>query len=184
MWLTVQPPSSNCFAASVASFGVPTAFSTTSGCEPIAECFDGDDAVSDGTRLPDGRLVSDGAGLLPVADAGADGVTVCVVVIVSDAPAAALCLGLRNARNATTSTAMPSTAIRAPARRSRRWRRASCRATRPCFSLSLSDLDTESARRTLPLTAGAQPTQALHEHRVGRERCRRVDQRVEHLVVA
>jgi hypothetical protein len=46
-------------------------------------------------------------------------------VMVCDPPAAAVWCGLRSARNATTSTAMPSTAIRAPARRSLRWRRAS-----------------------------------------------------------
>jgi hypothetical protein len=109
---------------------VPTAFSTTSGCDPIAGRLDLVDSLPDalsesdepdGPSEPDGPTESDPPPLDAVPD---DGGTVRVVVMVGDASAAALFLGLRSARNATTSTAMPSTATRIPARRSLRWRRA------------------------------------------------------------
>ena len=46
-----------------------------------------------------------------------------------------------------------------------------------------SDLDSEAPGRTLTLAAGPQPAQSLHQHRVGRQGGRRVDQGIEHLVV-
>src|SRR3954462_13566429 len=47
-----------------------------------------------------------------------------------------------------------------------------------------SHLDAEAARRPGPLPGGAQPAQPFHQHRVGGEGLRTVEQRVEHLVVA
>src|ERR1700746_2627686 len=45
-------------------------------------------------------------------------------------------------------------------------------------------LEAEPARRARLLAAGAQPSQPLHQHRVGGQRFGSIDQRVEHLVIA
>jgi hypothetical protein len=47
-----------------------------------------------------------------------------------------------------------------------------------------SNLYTESTCRPLPLATRAQAAQSLDQHGIGRERRRRVDERVENLVVA
>src|SRR6202000_1411118 len=45
-------------------------------------------------------------------------------------------------------------------------------------------LEAEAPRRARFLAAGPQPPQPLHQHRVGRQRFRPVQQRVEQLVIA
>src|SRR5690348_4670025 len=47
-----------------------------------------------------------------------------------------------------------------------------------------SGLDAEPARRARTLASGPQPAKPLHEHRIGLESLRSIDQRVERLVVA
>src|SRR3954453_18541461 len=50
--------------------------------------------------------------------------------------------------------------------------------------IQCSNLDTQSTCRPLALATRPQPAQSLHQHRIGRERSRSVDECVEHLVVA
>ena len=107
--------------------------STISGCDPMADA--GDDSDDTGALGELGGAECDPAECEPEAgcEVGADGDDATDVTGVRVAGPASLLvfLGLRNAMIATTSTTTPRTAISIPTERSRRCRRATCRATRP-----------------------------------------------------
>src|SRR4051794_40769412 len=172
MSVTVQPASSKRCLAPAARPLVPVLFMTTSGTdlgstggasdERCAEPEEDEEPAGRGAAAVRAEVVGD------VEVEGDRDVRSAAGAELSDA------VGSCSASTATRATITPRTTRPAEANRS----------PREEFGATALEIDAEPAGRSLPLAGGAQAPQPLDQHRIGGERLRRVDEGVQHLVIA